>query len=109
MVLLCLATNSPWVWRTTLEMTMGVLPGLNSLVQAVREGDFAHTCIHCTVAIPSVIFVAGALLATCVGMMLAYHGSACDDQFLKEQIKVYSRGPSVSLSVSGAGHHSSAE
>ena len=50
-VLLCLATNSPWVWRTTLKMTMGMLPGLNSLVQVVREGDFAHTCIHSTVAI----------------------------------------------------------
>jgi len=99
-VLLCVATNPPWVWRTTLEMTMGVLPCLNSLVQAVREGDFAHTCIHSTVAIPSVIFVVGALLATCVGMILAYHGSACDDQFLREQIQVYSRGPSVSLNVS---------
>ena len=87
-VLLCLATNSPWVWRTTLEMTMGMLPGLNSLVQVVRESDFAHTCIYSTVAIPSVIFVAGVLLATCVGMMLAYHGSACDDQFSKEKIQV---------------------
>ena len=90
-------------------MTMGMLPGLNSLVQAVREGDFAHTCTDSIVAIPSVIFVVGALLGTCVGMMLAYHGSACDDQFLKEKIQVYSRGPSVSLSVSEAGHHSSAE
>jgi len=107
-VLLCVATNPPWVWRTTLEMTMGVLPCLNSLVQAVREGDFAHTCIHSTVEIPSVIFVAGVLVATCVGMMLAYHGSACDDHFWKHPC-VQSRAFCLSLSVSGAGHHSSAE
>ena len=72
-------------WRTTLKMAMGMLPGLISLVHAVREGDFAHICINSIVAIRSAIFVVGALVATCVGMMLAYHGSACDDQFLKNK------------------------
>ena len=68
-------------WRLTLKMAMGMLPGLKSLVHAVREGDFAHICINSIVTIPSVIFVVGTLVATCFGMMLAYHGSAGDDQF----------------------------
>ena len=102
-VLLCLATNSPRVWRTTLEMALGMLA-----LQAV-----AKVTSHIRAFTPLSRFRVSSLLSVrCSPLASAccWHTTAPPAMTIfGKKPCVQSRAFCLSLSVSGAGHHSSAE